>query len=73
MQPTMTKRATPKPKPPTHGGAREGAGRTAVDGAQPDTTYLIKLESAQKAKLLRLGGAAWIRGKIDKAREPGPK
>lgn len=30
----------------------------------------IKLSEAQKEKLQRLGGAPWVREKIDKAKEP---
>jgi hypothetical protein len=30
----------------------------------------IKMTDEQKAKLARLGGAPWVRKKIDQAREP---
>ncbi len=30
----------------------------------------IKMTADQKAKLGRLGGAVWVRARIDKAREP---
>lgn len=56
------------------GGKREGAGRKAVDGVKPTATYLLNLEDEeQKAKLLRLGGAAWVRKKIKTAKEPKPE
>ena len=31
------------------------------------------MSQAQRAKLQRLGGAPWVRQKIDKAKEPTPK
>jgi len=31
------------------------------------------MSDVQRDKLQRLGGAAWLRSKIDKAREPGEK
>jgi hypothetical protein len=33
-------------------------------------TTTVKLKSAQREKLTRLGGAPWVRDRIDKAREP---
>lgn len=33
----------------------------------------IKLTPQQKDKLQRLGGAPWVRARIDKAKEPEPK
>lgn len=53
------------------GGARPGAGRPAqVAGAPATSPITIKLSEAQKDKLQRLGGAPWVREKIDKAKEP---
>ncbi|RYH65962.1 MAG: hypothetical protein EON54_05405 [Alcaligenaceae bacterium] len=55
----------------TVGGAREGAGRKPkVAGAPATSPVTIKLSEAQKAKLARLGGAPWVRGRIDKAKDP---
>ena len=34
-------------------------------------TVTVKMTDGQKAKLARLGGAPWVRARIDKAREPG--
>ena len=31
---------------------------------------MIKMKPAQKEKLQRLGGAPWVREKIDRAKEP---
>jgi len=33
----------------------------------------VKLTEAQKEKLLRLGGASWMRERIDQAEDPTPK
>jgi len=55
----------------SHGGAREGGGRKPkVVGAPATSPVTIKLSDAQKEKLQRLGGAPWVREKIDKAKEP---
>lgn len=57
-----------------HGGAREGAGRKPqVAGAPATTTVSIKLSDFQKDKLQRLGGAPWVREKIDAEPEPPKK
>lgn len=32
---------------------------------------MVKMKPAQKAKLVRLGGAKWIRERIDRAKETG--
>ncbi len=41
-----------------------------VAGAPATSPITIKLSEAQKEKLQRLGGAPWVRDKIDKAKEP---
>lgn len=51
------------------GGPREGAGRPR-ERDEPMVPMTIKLEPAQKDKLQRLGGAPWVRKKIDQAKEP---
>lgn len=56
------------------GGARAGAGKKPkVIGAPATSPVTIKLSDVQKEKLQRLGGAPWVREKIDKAKEPQPK
>lgn len=56
------------------GGARPGAGRKPrVAGAPATQSVSIKLSEEQKAKLHQLGGAPWVRDKIDKAKVPTPK
>lgn len=53
------------------GGARPGAGKKPkVAGAPATMPVTIKLSEAQKDKLQVLGGAPWVREKIDKARLP---
>nr|WP_222124895.1 hypothetical protein [Variovorax boronicumulans] len=41
-----------------------------VAGAPATSPVTIKLTEEQKAKLQRLGGAPWVRDRIDKAKEP---
>ena len=52
------------------GGPREGAGRKPTPEAESMKVGSIRLTQAQWDKLARLGGAAWLRDRIDKAREP---
>ena len=50
----------------THGGAREGAGRP--EGSiklEKKESITIRLTPEQREKLKALGGAKWIRQKID--------
>lgn len=61
----MTKRAAPS-KAPT------GAGRPTLYG-ETMKTYPVRMTAAQNAKFDRLGGAAWLREKIDKAKDPAEK
>lgn len=56
----MTKK---KAKSPT------SAGRPRF-GEETLTTASFRCSTAQREKLKRLGGAAWIRSKIDTAKEP---
>jgi hypothetical protein len=51
------------------GGARGGAGRKPTPDGDTLKVGSIRLTSAQWEKLARLGGAAWIRAKIESARE----
>lgn len=54
-----------------NGGAREGSGKKPIseDGAMHTVVHIRMLES-QKQKMLELGGSAWVRDKIDKAKLP---
>lgn len=58
----MTKRAAPT-KAPT------GAGRPRL-GDEVMKPRTIRMTDAQAEKLDRLGGGAWIRDRIDKAKDP---
>ncbi len=52
-------------------GAKPGPGRPPkVAGAPATSPVTIKLSDEQKEKLQRLGGASWVRKKIDQAKEP---
>ena len=52
------------------GGARDGAGRKPTPEADALRVGSIRLTQAQWDKLARLGGVAWLRERIDKARAP---
>jgi hypothetical protein len=52
------------------GGARPGSGRRALPEGEALVPVTIKMKPAQKDKLQRLGGAPWVRQKIDRAKEP---
>lgn len=60
---------TKKPKAPKKTRA-PGGGRKAADGAKPTKMYQLRLEPAQHAKLLRIGGAPVLRKAIDDYPEP---
>lgn len=47
-----------------------GRGRPALDAGEPTVPVTVRMTGPQKGKLVRLGGAAWVRQRIDKAREP---
>jgi len=52
------------------GGTGRGQGRKPLKEGQETVTLSIRLTVAQREKLERLGGAAWLRDRIDKAKEP---
>ncbi len=56
--------------PPQRGGRRPGAGRKPLTPGEETVTYTVRLTSAQRDKVEALGGGAWIRQRIDKARLP---
>lgn len=41
-----------------------------IAGAPATSPITIKLSEGQKDKLKRLGGAPWVRDRIDRAKEP---
>ncbi len=52
------------------GGPGRGQGRKPLKEGQETVTLSVRLTVAQREKLGRLGGAAWMRDRIDKAKEP---
>lgn len=55
----------------TWGGPRRGGGKKPqIAGAPAVVPVTLKLTETQKEKLRRLGGAPWVREKIDQAEEP---
>lgn len=51
------------------GGPGRGQGRKPVKQGEETVTVSLRMTPAQRAKLARLGGAEWVRARIDKARE----
>jgi len=47
-----------------------GQGRKPIKEGEQTVTLSIRLTASQRAKLDALGGAQWIRDRIDKAKEP---
>lgn len=54
---------------PQRGGPGRGQGRKPVKQGEETITLSLRMTEAQRDKLTRLGGAAWVRQRIDKARE----
>ena len=52
------------------GGAGRGQGRKPVKQGEETVTLSLRVTVAQREKLARLGGAEWVRDRIDKAKEP---
>jgi hypothetical protein len=52
------------------GGPGRGQGRKPLPVGEALAPVTIKMTPAQKEKLATLGGAPWVRNKIDKAKEP---
>jgi hypothetical protein len=55
------------------GGPGRGQGRKPVKQGEDTVTLSLRVTLTQREKLARLGGAEWVRGKIDKAKEPNVK
>ena len=51
------------------GGAGRGQGRKPVKQWEETVTVSLRMTASQRDKLSRLGGAEWVRQRIDKARE----
>lgn len=48
-----------------------GQGRKPLSEEDQTVTVSLRMTQAQREKLTLLGGAPWVRGKIDKAKLPG--
>lgn len=55
--------------PEKRGGPGRGQGRKPVKQGEETVTVSLRMTPAQREKLARLGGAEWVRSRIDKARE----
>ncbi|QJW85200.1 hypothetical protein HK414_22525 [Ramlibacter terrae] len=54
---------------PRIGGARAGAGRKPLPEEEAIVPVTVNMRPAQREKLQRLGGAPWVRKKIDASKE----
>lgn len=55
------------------GGPGRGQGRKPVKQGEETVTFSLRMTPEQRAKLARLGGAEWVRQKIDRAKEPNAR
>lgn len=53
--------------------AKRPAGRKSLQGAGQSPVMQVRVTQAQKDKVVRLGGSAWVRSVIDKAKEQKPQ
>jgi hypothetical protein len=53
----------------TRGGPGRGQGRKPVKQGEETVTISLRVTETQREKLARLGGAEWVRSRIDKAKE----
>ena len=54
----------------TRGGPGRGQGRKPLKEGQDTVTVSLRMTEAQRDKLALLGGAEWVRQRIDKAKAP---
>jgi hypothetical protein len=59
-----------KTKGNTHGGQREGSGRKGLSDTEPTLVRSIRLPESDWAKYIALGGSAWFRKALEKAKLP---
>lgn len=52
------------------GGPGRGQGRKPIKEGQDTVTVSLRMTAAQRDKLALLGGAEWVRQRIDKAKAP---
>jgi len=55
------------------GGKRPGSGRKPLSEAESTVPVVTRMAPSQRDKLKRLGGAPWVRQKIDAEPEPMKK
>ena len=55
------------------GGPGRGQGRKPLAAGEETLTVSLRMTAAQREKLKRLGGAKWMRDRIDRAKEPNVK
>ena len=63
----------PEQQKSNRGGAGRGQGRPPVKAGEETITISLRMTPAQREKLERLGGAKWVRDRIDRAKEPNAK
>lgn len=49
---------------------KKKAGQQPISRTEPTVIVPIRMTVGQKAKLALLGGAAWVRARINRAKEP---
>lgn len=59
----------PEQRKSSRGGAGRGQGRPPVKAGEETVTVSLRMTPAQREKLERLGGAKWVRDRIDRAKE----
>jgi hypothetical protein len=59
--------------PKGQGGPGRGQGRKPLDADGATVVFPVKMTAPQRDKLKRLGGASWVRERIDKAKDPTVK
>lgn len=55
------------------GGTGRGQGRKPIKQGEDTVTISLRVTIAQRDKLALLGGAGWVRKRIDKAKAPNVK
>ena len=59
----------PEQQKSNRGGSGRGQGRKPIKQGEETVTVSLRMTAAQRDKMARLGGAEWVRLRIDKARE----
>jgi hypothetical protein len=55
------------------GGPGRGQGRKPIKNGQETVTVSLRMTESQRDKLALLGGAEWVRQRVDKAKAPNAK